>query len=64
MSKNGEKPECNVPECTRSQSDKNPWQLCFKHGEEMKFLLWAMPKIRVQVGQPRLIVPNLQIRLN
>lgn len=59
MNNNGARPQCAVPWCERKQSDKNEVGMCFMHGDWLRFLLWAMPKIQVHRHQkPRLIIPR------
>ena len=55
------RPKCNVDFCPNKSSTTNKFGLCFRHGDQLKFLLWALPKIALQKEQkqqPALWTPD------
>lgn len=54
------RPKCAVEFCQNKSSTTNEYGMCFNHGEQLKFLLWAIPKIALQKEQkqPALWTPN------
>ena len=39
------KPKCVVPGCTSSISSTNRFDMCFRHADFTRFLVWMLPQI-------------------
>lgn len=42
------RPKCTVDFCPNKSTTTNEYNMCFSHGEQLKFLLWALPKVLIK----------------
>ena len=52
--------DCVVNGCTGKRTSTNKYDMCFRHGDWLNFLLWVLPLIQIQPQVPSsgLLVPT------
>ena len=53
------KKTCAVDFCNQDAQNTNKHGMCYRHGDMLEFLLWAMPRVKVEKkGGSELVLPK------
>lgn len=49
------KPKCVFSKCSNSKASTNKYEMCFRHGDILEFLLWVLPLIQMKTKEESML---------